>query len=247
MHKQYKDKFNILLCLNHDIFSNYALNLLSPILEKHHITLSFSYGVGNIDKILKEFNIFDKLSIKNITRKKLLNFTQLISKYHLNPVVIDDVNHKDSCSLIDGLELDLIISIRYGQIFHTPVINMPRYGILNLHSGALPKYAGIMATFHAMKNNEKNLGMTLHYIQDNNIDTGNIIDITYIKNLKHNSFVDNLFSLYDNGCAMLITYFHKIFYKEKIGTVAQDLSLRKYYNYPTELELKQFETSYKLY
>jgi methionyl-tRNA formyltransferase len=71
--------------------------------------------------------------------------------------VIRDVQQINSPEVINGLkELApaLIVSIRFGGILKEKVINIPTKGIINLHSGILPRYKGVMATFWAMKNND---------------------------------------------------------------------------------------------
>jgi methionyl-tRNA formyltransferase len=66
-------------------------------------------------------------------------------------------------------------SIRFGQIFKPPVIAIPRWGILHLHSGLLPGYRGVLAIFWAMLKRELRSGCTLHYVADATIDTGPIL------------------------------------------------------------------------
>ena len=111
-----------------------------------------------------------------------------------------------------------------------------------MHSGKLPEYAGIMATFHAMCNDEKKLAMTLHYIQDHRIDSGDIIDIIYIDN--QHSFFMNLILLYKKAAVMLLNYIKKILSGENIKSYPQDLSKRSYYTIPSEQEFSIFYRKY---
>ncbi|MEO7963002.1 MAG: formyltransferase family protein, partial [Gemmatimonadaceae bacterium] len=73
---------------------------------------------------------------------------------------------------------DLVVSIRYGAIFKSRFLAIPRLGVLNLHSGQLPTYRGVLATFRALAAGEKEIGMTVHYISDGTIDTGAIVAVT---------------------------------------------------------------------
>ncbi len=56
---------------------------------------------------------------------------------------------------------DLIITLAYGQIVPQAVLDIPRYGCLNLHGSLLPKYRGAAPIQYALINNESVTGMTL--------------------------------------------------------------------------------------
>ena len=76
---------------------------------------------------------------------------------------------------VRAFDADLLISIRFGQIFKAEAIAQPRTGIINLHSGLLPEYKGVMASFWSLLNEEPRLGTTLHWITDKKIDSGALI------------------------------------------------------------------------
>ena len=69
---------------------------------------------------------------------------------------------------------DLIICAYYPQIFPKELLDLPPLGCINVHPGCLPKYRGTFPTPWHILNNEKEIGITLHYM-DKNIDTGDII------------------------------------------------------------------------
>ena len=54
---------------------------------------------------------------------------------------------------------------------------MASLGVLNLHSGKLPDYRGVMATFRAMMAEDETLFSTVHWIDDKTIDTGRILSM----------------------------------------------------------------------
>ena len=51
---------------------------------------------------------------------------------------------------------------------------MPKYGAINCHAGKLPDYRGRNILNWALINDEKEFGITVHFI-DEGIDTGDII------------------------------------------------------------------------
>jgi methionyl-tRNA formyltransferase len=62
----------------------------------------------------------------------------------------------------------------FNQIFKERIINLPRLKTINCHAGKLPFYRGRNILNWALINDEKEFGITVHYI-DEGIDTGDII------------------------------------------------------------------------
>ena len=106
--------------------------------------------------------------------------------------------------VLQSLEPDLVVSIRYRRILRSEAIAIPRLGVLNLHSGVLPDYKGVMATFWAMLHNEAEIGATLHRIVDCGVDTGPVIGICRIPTDYESSYLANVLRLYGPGCTMVV-------------------------------------------
>lgn len=105
---------------------------------------------------------------------------------------------------LERLEPDLVVSIRYRRILKDEAIAIPRLGVLNLHSGVLPDYKGVMATFWAMLNGEAQIGATLHRIVDGGIDTGPVIGICRTDTDYKATYLANVLRLYGPGCGMVV-------------------------------------------
>ena len=84
------------------------------------------------------------------------------------------VNHPESLEIIKSYKPDLLISIAGNQIFKEPLINLAPKGCLNLHTALLPKYRGLMPSFWVLKNNEKETGVSVFFV-DKGIDSGPIL------------------------------------------------------------------------
>ena len=87
---------------------------------------------------------------------------------------------------------------------------VPKHGVLNLHSGRLPDYKGVMATFWALLNDEKEIGTTLHYIDDCGIDTGRVITTTSMTVDRNRSYLWHVLGLYDAGCRSVLSAIQQI-------------------------------------
>jgi methionyl-tRNA formyltransferase len=142
---------------------------------------------------------------------------------------------------IKRLDPDLIISIRYGHILKNEVIKIPKHGVINLHSGLLPEYRGVMATFWAMLNNEKEIGTTLHYIDDNTIDTGRVIGKTKRPIDYSKSYLWNVLQLYPNGVELIIETLEIIAEGKNFSTFNQ-CHQGNYYSFPTVDKLEEFNS-----
>ena len=89
-------------------------------------------------------------------------------------LVHKDVNEESFVSLLRGYEADLFVSMSFDQILRVPLYSLPRLGTINCHAGKLPFYRGRNVLNWALINDEKEFGITVHFIDDG-VDTGDII------------------------------------------------------------------------
>lgn len=73
-----------------------------------------------------------------------------------------------------GFEADMMVVVGYGQIIPQSIIDLPRYGILNVHGSLLPKYRGAAPIQWAIANGERETGVTIMQI-DAGLDTGDML------------------------------------------------------------------------
>jgi methionyl-tRNA formyltransferase len=71
-------------------------------------------------------------------------------------------------------ECDLFVSMSFNQIFRNTLINLPRLKTINCHAGKLPFYRGRNVLNWVLINDEREFGVTVHYV-DEGIDTGDIL------------------------------------------------------------------------
>ena len=73
-----------------------------------------------------------------------------------------------------GLQPDLIAVAAYGQILPKAILELPRFGCLNVHTSLLPKYRGAAPIQWAILNDEAETGVTIMKM-DAGLDTGDIL------------------------------------------------------------------------
>lgn len=78
-----------------------------------------------------------------------------------------------------SLKPDLIVTAAYGQILPKSVLDLPKYGCLNVHGSLLPKYRGGAPIQRSIINGEKETGVTLMYMAEG-LDTGDMIAKTVV-------------------------------------------------------------------
>ncbi len=67
-----------------------------------------------------------------------------------------------------------MVVVGYGQIIPQSIIDIPRYGIINVHASLLPKYRGAAPIQWAIANGETRTGVTTMRI-DAGLDTGDML------------------------------------------------------------------------
>jgi methionyl-tRNA formyltransferase len=243
---------NVTLLLNNDIASNFALNLLLPTLAVHNVSVFLSSKVGGNSKrpeALQALAVFEQSGVyQQMTHQRpsssnrrfhFKTFAQLADKHAIEINVLNDINSPDGIAKIAANQPDLIVSVRYGVILKSAVLALANYGVINLHSGKLPMYRGVMASFWAMLKQEKTIGTTLHFIDDKTIDTGRIIACSELAINTDKSYLWHVLSLYIVGCKNLTDTIEKIASQQKLMTSEQPIA-GGYYSFPMEDELAQF-------
>lgn len=110
---------------------------------------------------------------RNDTKDQTLkNYAEKYDIDYLFPVKI---NSESFINKVKKYKCDLLVSMSFNQIFRNEIINVPKLGVINCHAGKLPFYRGRNILNWALINDEKEFGITVHYV-DEGIDTGDIIN-----------------------------------------------------------------------
>lgn len=104
------------------------------------------------------------------------NSDQIISfcQNHGISIFIGNPRNGKSRRFLEEKEIDVLISVNYLFLIDNDLILLPKVVAFNIHGSLLPKYRGRTPHVWAIINNEKEVGITAHLI-DNGCDTGDII------------------------------------------------------------------------
>ena len=84
------------------------------------------------------------------------------------------VREPEFVETLKKLEPDMIIVAAFGQIIPKTILDMPKYGCLNIHASLLPKYRGAAPIQQAVIDGEKESGVTIMKMGEG-LDTGDMI------------------------------------------------------------------------
>lgn len=121
---------------------------------------------------------------KPVGRKKEIIFNP-VKKFALdkNLNLFQPDKLKDNHQAIETLKSinpDIVFVAAYGKILPKEILNIPKYGCINVHASILPKYRGAAPINWSLINGEEETGITIMKM-DSGMDTGNIISSHKIK------------------------------------------------------------------
>jgi methionyl-tRNA formyltransferase len=86
----------------------------------------------------------------------------------------EKASNAEFCDLIRGKDPDLIIVVAFGQILKKNLLDIPKWGVINVHGSLLPRYRGAAPIQRSILNNEPVTGLTVMHM-DEGMDTGPIL------------------------------------------------------------------------
>ena len=84
------------------------------------------------------------------------------------------VREEEFIEVLKELNADIIVVVAYGQILPESILNMPKYGCINVHGSLLPKYRGAAPIQWSVINGEKKTGVTTMYMAKG-LDSGDML------------------------------------------------------------------------
>lgn len=247
---------NIVLITQADPFyiSDSIQELLKRVSKKHTISACvllkaspFGKNLGFFNKVVSTFKIFGAKFFIYYTLKfiyaKLFkkNVSQILKKFNVTQIDLKkSINHTTSLEEIKKYAPDLLISLAGNQIFKTTLINLAPLGCLNLHTAKLPLYRGLMPTFWALKNNEKEIGISV-FQMDEGIDSGPILvqKVIPIKERVQSKLIRETKLI---GIECIVEAIEKI-ESGQATYIENDDKNSSYYSFPSKMDVKDFLAS----
>ena len=84
------------------------------------------------------------------------------------------VRAEEFVKVLEGIAPDIIVVAAFGQIISKEILELPKYGCINVHASLLPKYRGAAPIQWAVIDGEKESGVTIMQM-DEGLDTGDML------------------------------------------------------------------------
>ncbi len=140
------------------------------------------FAVKSLEKLMEYHNVVAVVSQPDKPKgrgKKLANTP--VKEFYINSG--GDINNiyqpekiKDAeiVEVLKSLNADLFVVVAYGQILSQEVLDIPKYGCINVHGSLLPKYRGAGPIQWSIINGEEKTGVTIMYMEKG-LDSGDMI------------------------------------------------------------------------
>lgn len=92
----------------------------------------------------------------------------------------EKIKTSESVALLKELNPELIVVVAFGQILSKEILDIPKYGCINVHASILPAYRGAAPINWAIIKGEKTSGVTTMFM-DVGLDTGDMIYKEYVE------------------------------------------------------------------
>ncbi len=86
----------------------------------------------------------------------------------------DRIKNEEFVDFLKGIEADIFVVVAYGQILSQEILDIPKYGCINVHGSLLPKYRGAAPIQWSIINGESKTGVTIMYMVKA-LDSGDMI------------------------------------------------------------------------
>jgi methionyl-tRNA formyltransferase len=169
-------------------------------------------------------------SVKAVARKYGVRVTEAV-----------DVNSEEFLRHLRDLKVEFILSISGTQLYRKALREQTPRGIVNCHGALLPAYRGLMPSFWTLCNNEREGGVSVHYV-DAKLDNGPIIVQKRYRIHPHDSLEDVMARSKDIAAEAIIECVRLV----EAGNpplLPNDESKATHFSMPTRADVKKFRAA----
>jgi methionyl-tRNA formyltransferase len=133
---------------------------------------------------------------------------------------------------------DVIVSVAAPEIFRPELLNVPRLGCINVHSGRLPNYRGMMPTFWQMLHAEQAVTITVHKMA-HKLDAGDVL-ATQSFPLKKSDSLDRVIKATKREGARLLIRALRDIRNGNAQPIPLDMAGAGYFSFPKPSDVREF-------
>jgi methionyl-tRNA formyltransferase len=155
---------------------------------------------------------------------------RIVARHSIPCRVIPHVNAPEYVEQLHRLDLDLLISVAASQIFKQHLLSVPRLDAINLHTGTLPKYRGMLPVFWQMYDLRASIGITIHTMTTD-IDLGQVLLHREVP-LEGERNLDAVIRKMKRSGAQAMLEVLEGYYTDSVKRIAMDRSEERYRSFP---------------
>ncbi len=146
------------------------------------------------------------------------------------------VNDAAYLERVAALRPDVIVSVAAPEIFRKDILAIPAKGCINIHSGRLPVYRGMMPNFWQLLHGERNAVITIHEMAEK-LDAGGIISTREFPLRDRDTLDRVIVGTKQEGARLMIDVLRKL---ATADIVAEPLNMddAQYFSFPTTADVR---------
>jgi methionyl-tRNA formyltransferase len=182
---------------------------------------------------------FSRLLVRFVAKKLRRRSIAALARSEGIPLVpTGSVNDAEFVRRIRTLQPDVIVSVAAPEIFREEILGSARLGCINIHSGRLPAYRGMMPTFWQMLSGESHATITVHEMA-RELDAGAILGTVEYPIRERDSLDRVMTETKKDGARLMIRVLREL---ASGAAAARPLDMAKaaYYSFPKSEDAREF-------
>ena len=176
-----------------------------------------------------------------LTKIARTSIARLAEQYGFGLLPTQSVNDADYIEQVKSLHPDVIVSVAAPEIFRKNILAAAPNGCINIHSGRLPKYRGMMPNFWQMLNGEEHATITVHEMAAK-LDAGRVL-ATQDYPIKTNDSLDRVITETKRAGARLMIDVLQNMQDDALQPQEVDMADADYFSFPTPDDVRAFRRS----
>jgi methionyl-tRNA formyltransferase len=197
--------------------------------------------VATAKRVLSLYGAVDflRLLARFATQKLRRRSIGALARRHGIPLVpTSSVNDAAFVSRIRALQPDVVVSVAAPEIFRDEILSSARLGCINIHSGELPAYRGMMPTFWQMLHGESHATVTVHEMA-RELDAGAVLGTVEYPIRERDSLDRVMTETKREGARLMIRVLRDLAAGAAAGRPL-DMANAAYYSFPKRENAKDF-------
>ncbi len=153
-------------------------------------------------------------------------------------VATRSVNQPKYLEQVRAIAPDVIVSVASPEIFKPELLAIPRLGCINMHSGRLPTYRGMMPTFWQMLRGEEAVTVTVHRMAER-LDAGDVLATRRFAIKRYDSLDRVIKGTKCAGARLLIEVLCDL-RADRAQSTPLDMKQASYFSFPKPEDVREF-------